>query len=36
MLKKILNILLGTQKPRPAYATVQKPQSKFPQKKNNS
>jgi hypothetical protein len=35
MLKKILSLLLGTQKPKPAYALVPKQNNKMPQKRAN-
>ena len=35
MLKKLLSLLLGGKRPKPAYAYVPKPQnSKIPQKRN--
>jgi hypothetical protein len=37
MLKKLLSLLLGNTKPKPAYAYVPKQQNtKLPQKKSNS
>jgi hypothetical protein len=34
MLKRILSLLLGTSKPKPAYALVPKQQGKMPVKKS--